>query len=136
MNEGKQNNLNVWLRQQPHESKFLALLKYRTMADLAQDMTMKRMKELCAPGTNGYTRQQIFPGDWSEPVLKGGDYESETVEKTFGPATVAWSNFTHVALVTDPIGTDGKFLFSVPLSSKTSVGVDQSFKYTLRVRAQ
>lgn len=129
--EGEQNVLNTWLREQAHLGKYLALLT----ATPGETTTMASMSELFAPPSNGYARQQISAGDWSTPVLDAGDYQSEAAEKTFGPATATWSNFTHIALVTAAIGTGGKFLLFVALSGTISLAVDQSFKYTLRTKA-
>ena len=131
--EGEQNVLNTWLLEQAHLSKYLALLT----VDPSETTTMATMTELLGgPGTGGYSRQQGTSGQWITPALNAGDYQTELAEKTFGPATVPWVAFNNVAMVTTATGTAGKFLLFVALSGATSLLIGQSFKYTLRVKAQ
>lgn len=129
--EGEQQVLEVFLREQANVTKYLALLT----ATPTDTTTMATMTERAA--TNGYARQQIVNTDWAASTLVSGDYQTTAAEKTFGPVTTAdWTGLTYVALVTTSTGTAGKFLCYLALSATTTVAVGQSFKYTMTVKAQ
>ncbi|MGH2555473.1 MAG: phage tail fiber protein [Actinomycetota bacterium] len=131
--EGEENILNDWLREQAALSKYLACLNDATIAETD---TMATMVESKAPGADGYNRQQILAADWGVPALDVGDMQSSAAEKTFGPISGTSATVTHVALVTALTGTTGKFLLFVALSATTTVAVGQSLKYTLRAKVQ
>jgi hypothetical protein len=129
--EGEENILNVWLREQAHLTKYLALLT----AAPSETTTMATMTEL---GTGvGYSRQQILAAEWGAPALDAGDMQSAAPEKSFGPASSSNWTLTHVALVTTASGTGGKFLSFLAVSGgPLTVPVGISYKYTLRAKLQ
>lgn len=132
-NEGEESILNVWMRGQANPTKWLALLT----AAPTEVSTMATMTELFVPPLNGYARQEITAAEWGVPALDDTDMQSTAAEQSFGPVVgLAWTNFTHVAMVTAETGTAGKFLLALALSAATSVAVGQSFRYTLRAKVQ
>lgn len=138
MDEGEENILNDWLREQAALSKFLCLL---TSAPAETDtMAVLATKEVFVPPLNGYARVQVAAGDWGAPALDAGDMQSSAAEKTLGPAaTLAWTGLTQVGLVTAATGQtagSGKFLLFIALSATTTVGIGQSLKYTIRAKVQ
>ena len=129
--EGEKDILNVYFREQANPSKYLALLT----ADATDPTTMATMTELTTVGS-GYARQQITAGQWAAPVDDGGDWRTDASAKTFGPALSVWS-IRMAALVTAASGTTGVFISAIALSTvPTSVGIGQSFVYTMKQKAQ
>lgn len=137
--EGEADMLNVYLAQGAHLTKYLALLNGTTTAP-TETSTMAYLggsagaNETQVPGANGYNRQQILNTDWTNDGLIGGDFRYSAAEKTFGPATAAWT-INQAALVTAATGQvagSGKFLLHLALSATTTVAINQSFKYILR----
>jgi hypothetical protein len=144
MDEGEASILDVYFREQANVSKYLALVNGGTTAPGETD-TMAYLAgaagagETKNPGTNGYARQQIVAGDWSVPALDVGDMQTAAAEKTFGPAATAAWTVTHVMLVTHATSQasgGGKAILFLPLAASTSIAIGQSFKYTLRAKAQ
>lgn len=138
LDEGEENVLNVWLREQADLNKFIGLVK-ATPAE-TDTMAWLAANEVFAPPLNGYARQQIAAGDWSAPSLSSGDMQTSAAQKTFGPATSsAWTSLTGAVLVTAATGQgsgSGKFLLFVGLSGTTTINIGQSFLYTLSAKAQ
>ena len=130
--EGEQSILNVYFLNQANPTKYLALLS----GAASVSTVMSTMTEAVTPGANSYNRQQILDSDWSAPFLDNGDYESQVLSKTFGPATTAnWSNITYLAIVTTLTGTGGLFLAAVNLGSVITVPVGQSFFCSVYAKA-
>lgn len=126
---GEQTMLNVFLKEQANVAKHLGLLNDASVAET--DGTMTAVTEMATPGSNGYNRQQIAAGDWTDDGLQGGDYRFSAAEKTFGPITGATQTATHASLSTTGTGA-GVLLLTVALSGSTPIAVGQSFKYILR----
>lgn len=126
---GEQSMLNVYLKEQANVAKHLGLLNDASVAET--DGTMSAVTESNTPGSNGYNRQQIAAGDWTDDGLQGGDYRFTAAEKTFGPASGSSWTATHASLSTTSTGA-GILLLTVALSGTTTVNIGQSFKYTLR----
>jgi len=133
---GEKEMIDVFLREQAHKNKYLALLN---QGDPAETDNQGNLTETKTPGSNGYARQQIVAGDWGAATLDSGDYMSTAAEKTFGPASGASWTVTHAILcthVTSQADPTSLFLLFVALSSSTTVGVGQNFKYTLKYKLQ
>jgi hypothetical protein len=137
--EGEQDMLSVYLLQTGHLTKYLALINGTTTAPV-ETSTLTYMaggagaQETQVPTANGYNRLQITNAEWTTPALVSTDYQSIATEKTFGPATAAWT-ISHAALVTaltSQSSAGGKFLLHLALSANTTVGINQSFKYILK----
>lgn len=127
---GEQTMLNVFLKEQANVAKHLGLLNDSTVAET--DGTMSAVTEtVLTPPASGYARQQILSTEWTDDGLVGGDYRFSAVEKTFGPAT-ATLTATHASLSTTATGA-GVLLATLALSATTTIAVNQSFKYVLRV---
>lgn len=138
LDEGEENIINDWLRENAALGKYLALCK-ATPAE-TDTMAWLNPNEVFAPPLNGYARIQIAAGDWGVPALNVGDMQSTAAQKTFGPASgSAWAALTTVSLVTAATGQiagSGKHLLNVALSGTTTVNVGQSFLYTLSAKVQ
>lgn len=126
---GEQSMLNVYLKEQANVTKFLALLNDATVAET--DGTMSAVTEARTAGTDGYSRQQVLPAEWTDDGLVGGDYRFSAAEKTFGPILTSSLTATHAALCTTATGA-GILLLTLALSATTTIAVNQSFKYILR----
>lgn len=126
---GEQSVLNVYLKENANPSKYLGLLNDASVAET--DGTMTAVTEMTTAGTNGYARQQIAAGDWTDDGLQGGDYRFSAAEKTFGPISGSTQTATHASLSTTSTGA-GILIATVALSGSTPIAVGQSFKYTLR----
>lgn len=127
---GEQDMLQVYLSEQAHKTKYLALLNDATIAET--DGTMAAVVEMKTPATGGYDRQQVLAGDWTNDGLQGGDYRFSAAEKTFGPMVTAAGTATHAALTTTLTTTAGLLLLTLGLSATTTIAISQSFKYILR----
>lgn len=130
---GEQKILQVFLAEQANVSKFLGLLNDASVAET--DGTMSAVTEAKTPGSDGYNRQQIAAGDWTDDGLISGDYRFSASEETFGPITGTNLTATHSSLSTTSTGA-GVLLSTLALSATTVVAVNQSFKYILRWTAQ
>lgn len=126
---GEQKMLQVFLSESANVSKYLGLLNDGSVAET--DGTMSAVTEMTTPGSNGYNRQQITSGEWTDDGLVGGDYRFSAAEKTFGPISGSTQTATHASLSTTSTGA-GVLLVTVPLSATTAIAVGQSFKYILR----
>jgi hypothetical protein len=126
---GEQSMLNVYLKEQANVTKYLGLHNDATIAET--DGTMTAITEMTTAGSNGYNRQQIAAGDWTDSGLQGGDYRFDAAEKTFGPITGANQTALGATLSTTATGA-GILLLTVALSGSTTINIGQSFKYTLR----
>lgn len=126
---GEQSMLNVYLREQSNPTKFLALLNDASIAET--DGTMSAVTESKTPGSDGYNRQQITAGEWTDNGLVGGDYRFTAAEKTFGPITGSAATVTHTAICTTSTGA-GLLLATNAVSATTTVAVNQSFKVIFR----
>jgi hypothetical protein len=126
---GEQSMLNVYLKEQANVAKWLGLLNDGSIAET--DGTMSAVTEVTTAGTQGYARQQIAAGDWTDDGLQGGDYRFSAAEKTFGPISTSAISATHSSLSTTSTGA-GILLLTLALSATTPVAVGQSFKYILR----
>jgi hypothetical protein len=131
--EGEASMINVYLREQAHPTKFLALLND---SGIVETDTMATMIESNTPGSNGYNRQAFTAGggDWGAPSLDTGDHQSTASQKTFGPATATWT-ITHAAFVTTSTGTAGLFLGYIATTT-TTVGNTVSYLYTAKWKLQ
>lgn len=127
---GEQDLLQVWLAEQAHKTKFLALLNDATIAET--DGTMAAVAESKVPAADGYNRQAVLSTDWSNDGLISGDYRFSAAEKTFGPISGTAAIATHAALTTTLTATNGLLLLTLALSATTTIAVSQSFKYILR----
>lgn len=127
---GEQDMLQVYLSEQAHKTKYLALLNDASIAET--DGTMAAVTEMKTPASGGYDRQQVLSTDWTNDGLQGGDYRFSAAEKTFGPMTGASGTATHAALTTTLTSTAGLVLCTLALSATTTIAVNQSFKYILR----
>lgn len=127
---GEQSMLNVYLKELANPgTKYLGLLNDSTVNET--DNTMAAVTETVAtPPADGYARQAIAAADWTDEGLQGGDYRFSAAEKTFGPATAAWTA-THVSLSTTQT-TAGVLILTLALSATTNIAINQSFKYILR----
>lgn len=126
---GEQSMLNVYLKENTNPAKYLGLLNDASVAET--DGTMSAVTEAATPGSNGYNRQQIAAGDWTDDGLQGGDYRFSAAEKTFGPISGSTVTATHASLSSTSTGA-GILIVTVALSGSTPIAVGQSFKYTLR----
>jgi hypothetical protein len=138
--EGEQDMLNVYLKEQAHKTKYLALIDGTTTAP-TETSTMAYLgggagaKEVRVPGIDGYNRVQVLSSEWVDDGLISGDPRFSAVEKTFGPASGSSWTFNYAAMVTASTGQtagSGKFLLHLPLSGTTTILVSQSFKYIYR----
>jgi len=130
---GEQDFLQVLFAEQAHKTKFLALLNDASIAET--DGTMSAVTEMVTPGSNGYNRQQITAGEWTNDGLQGGDFRFSAAEKTFGAITGAAQTATHAAMCSTSTGA-GILFITLALSATTTIAVSQSFKYILRNVAQ
>lgn len=126
---GEQSMLSVYLKEQANVAKYVGLLNDASVAET--DGTMTAVTEMATPGSNGYNRQQIAAGDWTDDGLQGGDYRFSAAEKTFGPISGSAQTATHASLSSTSTGA-GILIATVALSGTTTINVGQSFKYTLR----
>jgi hypothetical protein len=126
---GEQKMLQVFLGEQANVSKYLGLLNDASIAET--DGTMTAVTESKTPGADGYARQQITSGEWTDEGLQGGDYRFAAVEKTFGAISGTAATATHVSLSTTDTGA-GILLLTVALSATTTIAVGQYFKSVLR----
>lgn len=81
--------------------------------------------EVETPGVNGYARQQVVnnPAEWTAP--SGSPREiATTADKTFGPATAAWGNVTHIGIMDASSG--GNTLWWGALTATKNVGLNDS----------
>jgi hypothetical protein len=127
--EGELSILTSYFLEGTNPDKFLGLLT----ADPSETDEMADVVEMSG---SGYERIQIASGDWGAPALSSGDYRTTATEKAFGPATGGPWSIKHAFLTTALSGTAGLFLLWVPLSGPTTVGVGQSFRYTLAAKVQ
>lgn len=130
---GEQKMLQVFLAEQANVTKYLGLLNDATVAET--DGTMSAVTEMTTPGSNGYNRQQILAGEWTDDGLVSGDYRFSAAEKTFGPISGAAQTGTHASLSTTSTGA-GVLLATLALSATTTIAINQSFKYILRQAQQ
>jgi len=133
---GELSILNVWLKEQAHPAKYLALLGQGSVTALGETLTFTGVTEAETPGSDGYARQQILAADWGTPALDSGDYAVAAAQKTFGPNTAADWSVSHTAITTASTGTAGGLLITVPLSAVQAVASGISFRHTLTVKAQ
>jgi hypothetical protein len=122
---GEQLVGQVFLQEQSHSTKFLALLNDGSLAET--DGTMSAVTESKTPGSDNYNRQSITSGNWTNDGLQGGDYRFSAAEKTFGPISGSSLTATHSALCTTSTGA-GILISTVALAATTTIAVGQSFK--------
>src|SRR5262249_45731475 len=136
MNQGEEDVLKVYLAQDTHKTKYLALLNMASLADPLDTDTIATLSpsESGTPGSGGYARQQVLNTDWAAPSLVGEDFRRETsAAKTFGAFTGAGVNITHVLVVTTLTGVTSPTtlaLAHMPLGTQVSVAVGQTFTFT------
>lgn len=133
--EGEASILNVYFREQANPAKYLGLAAQGSTASIVETATMAAITEAAAPGSNGYTRQQIVAGDWGAPALDSGDYMVTSAQKSFGPNTGATWNVTHAFITTTATGAGGLLLVSIPLGSAQAVNNGIGFNFTTQVKA-
>lgn len=126
---GEQKMLDVFLSESANVTKYLALLDDATIAETDGDMSS--VTEAKTPGSDGYDRQEIESGDWTDDGLVGGDYRFTAAEQTFGPVTNSALDCTHSALCTTATGA-GLLLATLALAADTTIAVNQSFKIIFR----
>lgn len=141
MNEGELDVLTVYLLEQAHKSKYLALLNMAGGADPLETDTVATLaaSESKPPGTGGYTRQQVLSSDWATPALVGEDYRTQAAAaKVFGPLTGADATVTHMLLVTSASGTSSPAtlaLAHVALGTSVLIGVGLTFSFLPSIAA-
>lgn len=141
MNQGEMDVLNVYLLEQAHKTKYLALLDMSGLVDPTESDTIATLyaSESKSPGSGGYSRQQVLSTDWGAPFLSGDDYRVEsTAGKVFGPFTATAALITHVLIVTSATGTASPAtlaLAHIPLGIEITVPVGQTFTFTPSISA-
>lgn len=136
MNQGEMDVLNVYLLQQSHKTKYLALLATTLGADPVDTDTIDTLGtfESKAPGVDGYSRQQMLAADWNAPTLYGEDYRSVAgAAKVFGPISGTSADVSHVLLVTTATGVTSPATLAlayISLGTVATIPVGQSFTFT------
>lgn len=139
--EGETDMLSVYLTATANPAKYVCLINGGTTAP-TETSTMAYLgggagaSESQVPAANGYNRQQILTTDWTSDGLISGDARYSSASKTFGPATGAAWTATHAGLVTAATGQlagSGKFLLFLALSASTTIAINQSLVYLLRM---
>jgi len=136
MNQGEQDVLDVYLREQTHKTKYLAMLSMAGGNDPIDTDTIATLSsaESSTPGTNGYARQQVLASDWAAATLYGEDYRTTTsAAKVFGPFTSTAPNVSHLLLCTTVSGVTSPATLAlawISLGTVALVPIGQTFSFT------
>lgn len=152
-NDGQAEDINVWLRGTAQSAGYylgLTVVSTATTAIPSKTATSANLIQtaLGAAGTiteeqttAGYARIQVTQANWGAPSLNSGDQQSSAAQKTFGPATTAWTGTTtqpaqiaYAILISTASGATGVFVLWLALSAATSIALNQSFAYTLSLK--
>lgn len=153
-NDGQAEDLNVWLRGTAQSAGYylgLAVVSTATTNIPSKTATAANLTQTALAGTTtvteelttaGYGRIQILQAAWGVPALNTGDEMTTAAQKTFGPATTAWSGTTtqpaqiaYAILISTASGATGTWVLWLALSAATSIAINQSFAYTLSLKA-
>jgi hypothetical protein len=140
LDQGELEVLNVFLREQTHKTKYLALLDMPSLDDPSEASTIASLAayETKTPASGGYARQQVLAADWDAPVL-ADDYRSEAAApKVFGPMTSADALATHILMVTTATGIASPAtlaLAHLPLGTQITIAIGLTFSFTPSVVA-
>jgi hypothetical protein len=136
MNQGEMDVLNVYLREQSHNTKYLAMFNQPSGNDPVDTDTITTLSgnESKSPGSGGYARQQMLSTDWGSPALYGEDYRTTaSAAKIFGPMTTASCDVSHILLLTTATGTSSPTTLAlayIALGTTATIPVGQSFTFT------
>lgn len=152
-NDGQAEDINVLLRGTAASAGYylgLTVLAGATTAIPSKTATSTNLTQTALNGAGfvteaqvaaGYARQQILQAAWGVPALQAGDQQSAAAQKTFGPASAAWSGTTtqpaqiaYAILISTSSGATGTWVLWLALSAATSIAIAQSFAYTLSLK--
>ena len=139
MSQGEKDVLDVYLREQSHKQKWLALFDMTGGDDPAEDDTIEDLSsdETKSPGVGGYARQRVMTSEWGIPILQD-DYKSTGDPKVFGPMTDDDAFFTHVLVLTSELGVAAATTLTlayVALGARIQIAVGLTFTFTPAVTA-
>ncbi len=128
--EGGQNALDSWLRNQNHPATFYIRLFNDTpvKTDALSDLVNE------AAG-NGYAAQEIprSTGGWLTLALDSGDYQAVSSQETFSASGGSWGPVTYGVLATSS-DNSGKHIAFVALSQTRTINDEESLKVTIKVK--
>lgn len=152
-NDGQAEFINVELRGTAQSAGYylgLTVLAGATTAIPSKTATSANLTQTALGGGStvteaqvaaGYARQQILQAAWGAPALNSGDQQTGAAQKTFGPASAAWSGTTtqpaqvaYAILISTASGASGTWVLWIALSAATSIAISQSFAYTLSLK--
>lgn len=152
-NDGQAEDINVMLRGTAQSAGYylgLAVVSTATTNIPSKTATAANLTQTALAGTTtvteaqtaaGYARIQVLQANWGAPALNSGDQQSAAAQKTFGPATSAWSGTTtqpaqiaYAILISTASGASGTWVLWLALSAATTIAINQSFAYTLSLK--
>jgi len=152
-NDGQAEDINVWLRGTAQSAGYYLGLtvvstattnipsKTATSTNLTQSALAGGSTVTEAQTAAGYARVQVTQANWGAPALNSGDQQSAAAQKTFGPASSAWSGTTtqpaqiaYAILISTSSGASGTWVLWIALSAATTIAINQSFAYTLSLK--